>query len=360
MNHVPFLSSVFIRCSTWRFGRSLRDAPSALTRRGRCCRRLKREARMLTCSPRRCAPPRRVSRLLLAVATAAQAQTQLQRSVRRRRPSRARPDPTVAEATKHIMGPRRCPAGRAFTLPLVSVGVTNATLEQRPRVRGECPQRGTRSHRRQRERADSDMASWAMVDQARDQIDVATTTADVRQSIAVAGRPVSQRDRRPSSGEVAQRRAETSPRTWIRAEAVRGRRREPSQPAPGGGGSGVGPARVEVTSLALRAAQEALGVVLAANGPVDAAPNPHSRRQRPRAKPSGWRPEPTCCSRRRPARRRARRRDSWKDNVRRRPCRSTRCLSRRPDSSPSRTGVSLIDDARALRGRAAARERPAA
>ena len=55
-------------------------------------------------------------------------------------------------------------------------------------------------------------------------------------------------------------------------------------------------ARLEITRLAARRAQEALGVLLAADGPVDAAAGRCSRCRRSLTSPPGWPPGPTSSS----------------------------------------------------------------
>lgn len=116
-------------------------------------------------------------------------------------------------------------------------------------------------------------ARWAATAQARDQIEVATeSAADVRRQIAVAAaqswlmvlaaqRQVAVEERALETAEAhlqyAQRRFEAG--AGSRLNMVRA-----SQEV------STGEARLEGTRLALRSAQEALGVLLAVNGPVDA------------------------------------------------------------------------------------------
>jgi outer membrane protein TolC len=230
-------------------------------------------------------------------------------------------NPTVAEATKNIMRAEALlQQTRAFTLPLVSVGVNNITLDNARGFSGSVTQpRNQFSFSASASVPILTLATWATVDQARDQIEVANrSTADVRQSIAVAAATaylsvIAAR----RQVDVAQRALETS-----RAHLDYAQKR-----FEGGAGSRLNQlraaeeaasdqARVEVTRLALRSAQEALGVVLAANGPVDAGSEPAFETTPPSSE-AEWMANRTDLQFQTAVQRAAERvvRDSWKDNV---------------------------------------------
>jgi outer membrane protein len=118
---------------------------------------------------------------------------------------------------------------------------------------------------------------WAATAQARDQVEVANlSTADVRTNIAVAtGEAYLAILAAKRQVEVAHRALETSlahlDYARRRLEAGAGTRLNELR---AGQEVATNEARIETTELLVRRAQEALGVLIAANGPVDAASEP--------------------------------------------------------------------------------------
>ena len=188
-------------------------------------------------------------------------------------------NPTLAEAAANI---RRAEAllrqARSVSQPFVSVGVTNTTIDGARGFDGGVTQPQNQSAFA----ASAGMpilalAQWATIDQARDQIEVATrSTADVRQNIAVAAASA-------YLFVIATRRQLEV--IEIALENARAHLDYAQKRLEGGAGSRLNQlraaqevaadeSRVEVTRLALLTAQEALGVVLAADGPIDAGAEP--------------------------------------------------------------------------------------
>jgi outer membrane protein TolC len=188
-------------------------------------------------------------------------------------------NPTVAQAAQGIL---RAEAlllqARAATLPNVNanfVALLNSTERRFDDVVTSPRTQGTFS-------ASASMpvlaaSAWAARNQARDQVEVANlSTADVRTNIAVStGQAylaiiaakrqvdVSLRARETALAHLdyARRRLEAGAGT--RLNELRAAQEVSSDEA-----------RLEVTQLAVRIAQEALGVLMAASGPVDAASEP--------------------------------------------------------------------------------------
>jgi outer membrane protein TolC len=188
-------------------------------------------------------------------------------------------NPTVAQAAQGIL---RAEAlllqARAATLPQVNanfVALLNSTERRFDDVVTSPRMQGTFS-------ASASMpvlaaSAWAARNQARDQVEVANlSTADTRTNIAVAtGQAylaiiaakrqvdVSLRARETALAHLdyARRRLEAGAGT--RLNELRAAQEVSSDEA-----------RLEVTQLAVRIAQEALGVLMAASGPVDAASEP--------------------------------------------------------------------------------------
>ena len=188
-------------------------------------------------------------------------------------------NPTVAEAAANI---RRAEAlltqSRSVTQPFVALGLTNTTIDGTRGFDGGVTQPQNQSvFSASVGMPVLALARWATIDQARDQIDVANrSTADVRQTIAVAAASAYLRViafRRQV--EVDERALENS-----RAHLDYAQKR-----LEGGAGSRLNQlraaqqvaadqSRLEVTRLLLQSAQEALGVVVAADGPIDAGAEP--------------------------------------------------------------------------------------
>ncbi len=188
-------------------------------------------------------------------------------------------NPTVAQAAQGIMRAEALlQQARAATLPQVNanfVALLNSTERRFDDVVTSPRMQGTFS-------ASASMpvlaaSAWAARNQARDQVEVANlSTADTRTNIAVAtGQAylaiiaakrqvdVSMRARETALAHLdyARRRLEAGAGT--RLNELRAAQEVSSDEA-----------RLEVTQLAVRIGQEALGVLMAASGPVDAASEP--------------------------------------------------------------------------------------
>jgi outer membrane protein TolC len=230
-------------------------------------------------------------------------------------------NPTIAEATTTIARAEAVMRqARSVTMPFVSLALTNNTIDAARGFDG-----GVTQPQNQFSFAASAgvpvlaMSRWAAVDQARDQIEVANrSVADVRKEIAVAAaRSYLAVITARRQIEVAERSLETSKSHLDYAQ----KRLE------GGAGSRVNQiraaqelasdqARLENTRLLLRRAQEALGVVLAADGPVDAGAEPSLETASPGPE-SEWAAARTDLQFQASVQRAAERvvRDSWKDWV---------------------------------------------
>ncbi len=185
-------------------------------------------------------------------------------------------NPTVGQAAVSIARAEALVAqARAFTLPSASANVTTATLDS---ARGFA---GGITQPRNQITVGGDVryvvGGFAVLGQARDQVDVATATSvEAKQGVAIAAAEAYLAviaGRRQV--EVATRAVETAQAHLDYAD----RRLQ------GGAGSRLNQLRaaqavtgdrlqVEQAQLALRRAQEALGVVLASDGPVDAGAEP--------------------------------------------------------------------------------------
>jgi outer membrane protein TolC len=230
-------------------------------------------------------------------------------------------NPTVAEAAANI---RRAEAivrqARSVTQPFVAVSLTNTTIDDARGFDGGVTQpRNQSAFSASAGMEVLSMARWAAIDQARDQVEVANrSTADVRQQIAVAAASAY------LAVIAARRQIEVDERALENARAHLDYAQKRLE---GGAGSRLNQlraaqefqtdqARVEVTRLALRAAQEALGVVLAADGPVDAGAEPTFESATPGTEDE-WTAVRTDLQFQASVRRAAERvvRDSWKDWV---------------------------------------------
>ena len=219
---------------------------------------------------------------LVAIAGAARAQTpqptmprlEFDEAVRRA----VERHPTVAQA---VTGMARAEAlvqqSRSLIMPFVNANVANTTIDGARGFQGGVTQPQSQTAFSANVGMQLSAAQWAGVNQARDQIDVASrTTDDVRHQIAVATAQsylavIAAR----RQVEVDERLLETS-----RAHLDYARKR-----MEGGAGSRLNfvraaqlvsgdEARLEATHLALRRAQEALGVLVVEYGPVDAGAEP--------------------------------------------------------------------------------------
>ena len=189
-------------------------------------------------------------------------------------------NPTVAQAAQGILRAEALlQQARAATMPNVNAnftGILNSSERRFDDVVTSPRMQGTFS-------ASAAMpvlaaAGWAARNQARDQVEVANlSTADVRTNIAVATAQaylaiiaakrqvdVSLRARETALAHLdyARRRLEAGAGT--RLNELRAAQEVSTDEA-----------RLEVTQLAVRIGQEALGVLMASNGPVDAAAEPN-------------------------------------------------------------------------------------
>jgi outer membrane protein TolC len=188
-------------------------------------------------------------------------------------------NPTVARAANTIeRADTILQQSKAVILPFVSTTVTNTTLDSARGFSG-----GTTQPQNQFSFVASasmpvlNAVRWAQIQQARDQVEVTqAAAAEVRQQIAVAAAQTY------LAVIAARRQLTVSERALENAQAhldYATRRLE------GGAGSRLNQlraaqvvssetTRIEAIRLALRSAQEALGVILAADGPVNAGADP--------------------------------------------------------------------------------------
>jgi outer membrane protein TolC len=188
-------------------------------------------------------------------------------------------NPTIAQAAEAVLRAEGLlQQARAATMPSVSAFYANATLDTGKSFNGVVVQPRNQST------ISADLSvpvlaasRWAAASQARDQIDVANlSTADTRKQIAVATAQtyltiiaerrqldVNQRARDAANAHLdyAQRRLREGAGT--RLNELRAAQEVSTDEA-----------RLENAGLAVRRAQEALGVLMAATGPVDAAAEP--------------------------------------------------------------------------------------
>lgn len=185
-------------------------------------------------------------------------------------------NPTVGEAAVNVSRAEALVAqARALTFPSVSVGVTNTTLNSAFGFDGQITQ--PQNQLAIRGNASYTVGGFALVRQARDQAQVATASSvQAKQGVAIAAAnaylAVIAGHRQV---DVAQRSVDTA-----QAHLDYANRR-----LQGGVGSRLNELRaaqavtadrldLEQAQLGLRRAQEALGVVLAGDGPVDAGKEP--------------------------------------------------------------------------------------
>jgi outer membrane protein TolC len=164
---------------------------------------------------------------------------------------------------------------RALTIPTVSAGLTNTTLDSQRGFAGGVTQ--PQNQFAFSASARYSVGGWIDVGQARDQVDVANASAgEVRQRIGVTAAQTY------LAVIASQRQVEVSTRA---VEVAREHLDYATRRLEGGAGSRLNQLRaaqaltsdevqLENARLALRRAQEALGVVLAADGPVDAGGEP--------------------------------------------------------------------------------------
>ena len=189
---------------------------------------------------------------------------------------------------------------RAIILPAVSGSITNITLDSARGFSGGV----TQPQNQVLFSADANVpilapAQWAAVKQARDQIIVATSPSPTCGSRSRSPRPrrIWRSSRRKRQVDVEERALENA-----RAHTDYADKR-----LQGGVGSRLNQlraaqtmsteqTRLEAVRLALLRAQEALGVLVVEDGPVDAASEPIFEEPPPATKRSGWRCGPTFSS----------------------------------------------------------------
>jgi len=188
-------------------------------------------------------------------------------------------NPTIARAATNITRAETLlQQARAITLPLVTTTVQNTTLDAPRGFNGGITQPQNQfSIGASASMAILNSARWAQVNQARDQVTVAQAdVVEVRQQIVVAAAQTY------LAVNAARRQVDVSERAIDNARAHLDYATKRFE---GGAGSRLNQlrasqvvsseeARLEVVRMALRTAQEALGVIIAANGPVDAGPDP--------------------------------------------------------------------------------------
>jgi HAE1 family hydrophobic/amphiphilic exporter-1 len=188
-------------------------------------------------------------------------------------------NPTVAQAATAIARAEGLlQASRAAIRPAASLGLSNTTLDSARGFDGDVTQpRNQTTISANVSVPILQGARWAAVDQSRDQIAIANASAaDVRRQIAVAaGQAYLSVIAQKRQVEVAERALDTA-RSHLdyaqkRLQSGAGTRLNELRAAQEVTG---GIARLEGARLALRRAQEALGVLLVADGPVDAGAEP--------------------------------------------------------------------------------------
>jgi outer membrane protein len=187
--------------------------------------------------------------------------------------------PTIAQAAEAVLRAEGLlQQARSATLPGVSAFYTNATLDSGRSFGGAVVQPRNQST------ISADLSvpvlaasRWAAASQARDQIEVASlSTADVRKQIGVATAQtyltiIAQRRQlevNERARDAANAHLDYAQRRLAQGAGTRLNELRAAQEV------STDEARLEVARLAVRRAQEALGVLMAANGPVDAAGEP--------------------------------------------------------------------------------------
>lgn len=188
-------------------------------------------------------------------------------------------NPTVALAATTISRAEAImQQARAVTLPFVSASVTNVTLDSARGFSGGVTQPQNQfAFTASASMAVLNAARWAQVTQARDQVGVAqATAAEIRQQVVVSAAETY------LQVVAARRQVDVSERAL---ESARAHLDYATKRFEGGAGSRLNQlraaqvvsqemARLEGIRVVLRASQEALGVIIAADGPVDAGADP--------------------------------------------------------------------------------------
>jgi outer membrane protein len=188
-------------------------------------------------------------------------------------------NPSIAQAAEAVLRAEGLlQQARAATMPAASAFFNNATLD------GSRTFNGVVTQPRNQSTISADLSvpllaasRWAAASQARDQIEVATlSTADVRKQIGVATAQtylaiIAQRrqlDVNARARDAAAAHLDYSDRRLAQGAGTRLNQLRAAQEV------STDEARLENARLAVRRAQEALGVLMAANGPVDASAEP--------------------------------------------------------------------------------------
>jgi outer membrane protein len=188
-------------------------------------------------------------------------------------------NPTIAQASQGILRAESLlQQAKAVNRPNVSAAFSNVIVDQSRRFNDTVIQPRSQSTLGARVAMPVLAASqWAAATQAGDQVEIANlSTADVRRTIAVAtAQTYLEIIAQKRQVEVGIRARETSlahlDYARRRLEAGAGTRLNELR---AGQEVATNEARVETAQLAVRRAQEALGVLIAANGPADAAAEP--------------------------------------------------------------------------------------
>ncbi|HET7153897.1 MAG TPA: TolC family protein [Hyphomicrobiaceae bacterium] len=188
-------------------------------------------------------------------------------------------NPTVAQAATAIVRAEGfLQQARAATRPTVNAGLATTVLDKGLGFDGQIVQPRTQTLMSANASVPVLAASqWAAATQARDQIDIARlSVTDVRKEIASAtaqaylGIIAAQRQIEVNllARETAQAHLDYAQKRLAGGAGTRLNELRAAQEV------AADEARLEITRLAARRAQEALGVLMAANGPVDAAAEP--------------------------------------------------------------------------------------
>jgi outer membrane protein TolC len=188
-------------------------------------------------------------------------------------------NPTVARAATNITRAETLlQQSRAITLPLVTTTIQNTTLDSARGFAGGITQpQNQLSIGASANMAILNSSRWAQVTQARDQVGVAEAdAAEIRQQVVVAAAQTF------LAVNAVRRQVDVSERA---IDAARAHLDYATKRFEGGAGSRLNQlraaqavsseeTRLEVVRMALRSAQEALGVIIAAPGPIDAGADP--------------------------------------------------------------------------------------
>jgi outer membrane protein TolC len=187
-------------------------------------------------------------------------------------------NPSVAIAATNILRSEALLLqARAQTMPRVGVSATNTTLDTGREFGGQTVQPQNQTVLGLNAALPVAPSQWALKAQALDQVGIARlSVTDTRRQIAGGHRLRVSGDHRaeaPGRGQPQRDRDGAQP-ARIQHAAPRGRRRQPVERAALVATGVVERSGLEVLRFAVRRSQEALGVLLAANGPVDVSGEP--------------------------------------------------------------------------------------